>query len=128
METSAGRLGTGRFSPPMPGPPRHFLRNRKLGFYGTVTTGGVPVFELRDELGPSFPAEYFAEINADPVVFRWNYKMDEIVMDMFALEEWRKHFGAVCGEGQYPKTFQLRGQVANGTEIGQPHRAPMPHR
>ena len=23
---------------------------------------------------------YFAEINADPVIFRWKYKMDEISM------------------------------------------------
>lgn len=51
--------------------------------------------------------------------------------DLFALEEWRKHspeapvgcwfknFGSfkLCGEDQYPKTFLLRGQVANGKEI-----------
>jgi hypothetical protein len=51
--------------------------------------------------------------------------------DLFALEEWRKHspeapdgrwykdFGSfkLCGEGQYPKTFLLKGQVANGREI-----------
>jgi transposase len=24
---------------------------------------------------------YFAEVNADPVVFRWRYKMDEILFD-----------------------------------------------
>jgi hypothetical protein len=51
--------------------------------------------------------------------------------DLFALEEWRKHtpkapderwykdFGSfkLCGEGQYPKTFLLRGQAAYGREI-----------
>jgi hypothetical protein len=51
--------------------------------------------------------------------------------DLFALEEWRKHspeapdgrwykdFGSfkLCGEGQYPKTFLLKGQVANGKVI-----------
>ena len=51
--------------------------------------------------------------------------------DLFALEEWRKHspaapegrwykdFGSfkLCGEGQYPKTFLLKGQVAHGQEI-----------
>jgi hypothetical protein len=51
--------------------------------------------------------------------------------DLFALEEWRRHspeapagsrykdFGSfkLCGEGQYPKTFLLRGQVAHGKEI-----------
>ncbi|MGD1073030.1 MAG: hypothetical protein ABSB15_23160 [Bryobacteraceae bacterium] len=25
--------------------------------------------------------QYFAEINTDPVVFRWKYKMDEIAID-----------------------------------------------
>jgi hypothetical protein len=32
---------------------------------------------------------------------------------------WCKDFGSfkVCGEGKYPKTFWLRGQVARGTEI-----------
>lgn len=32
---------------------------------------------------------------------------------------WYKDFGSfkVCGEGKYPKTFLLRGQVAKGTEI-----------
>jgi hypothetical protein len=53
------------------------------------------------------------------------------VEDLFALEEWRQHspeapdggwfkdFGSfkLRGEGQYPKTFLLRGQVANGKEI-----------
>ena len=24
--------------------------------------------------------QYFAEINADPVIFRWKYKMDEITI------------------------------------------------
>jgi hypothetical protein len=51
--------------------------------------------------------------------------------DLFALEEWRKHspdvpngkwfkdFGSfeLCGEGHYPKTFLLKGQVATGEEI-----------
>lgn len=51
--------------------------------------------------------------------------------DLFALEEWRKHspdvpegrwykdFGSfkLCGEGQYPKTFLLKGQPAHGEEI-----------
>jgi len=59
-------------------------------------------------------------------------KEREISMeDLFALEEWRKHspdapegrwfknFGSfkICGEGQYPKTFLLKGQVAYGREI-----------
>jgi hypothetical protein len=51
--------------------------------------------------------------------------------DLFALEEWRLHspnvpegawfkdFGSfkLCGEGAYPKTFLLKGQVARGQEI-----------
>jgi hypothetical protein len=51
--------------------------------------------------------------------------------DLFALEEWRLHspdvpegawykdFGSfkLCGEGQYPKTFLLRGQPAHGQEV-----------
>jgi hypothetical protein len=51
--------------------------------------------------------------------------------DLFALLEWRSHspevpegpwykdFGSfkLCGEGQYPKTFLLRGQAANGEEV-----------
>jgi hypothetical protein len=51
--------------------------------------------------------------------------------DLFALEEWRKHspdapegrwykdFGSfkLCGEGEYPKTFLLKGQAASGREI-----------
>ena len=33
--------------------------------------------------------------------------------------EWFKDFGSfkVCGEGKYPKTFLLKGQVAKGQEI-----------
>lgn len=33
---------------------------------------------------------------------------------------WYKDFGSfkICGEGQYPKTFLLRGQAAKGQEIG----------
>lgn len=32
---------------------------------------------------------------------------------------WYKDFGSfkICGEGQYPKTFLLRGQPAKGQEI-----------
>ncbi len=32
---------------------------------------------------------------------------------------WFKDFGSfkVCGEGRYPKTFLLRGQVARGTRL-----------
>jgi hypothetical protein len=51
--------------------------------------------------------------------------------DLFALEEWCKHspdapeghwfkdFGSfkLCGEGQYPKTFLLKGHAAHGREI-----------
>lgn len=51
--------------------------------------------------------------------------------DLFALEEWRRHspvvpdghwykdFGSfkLCGEGQYPKTFLLKGQPAHGEEV-----------
>jgi hypothetical protein len=51
--------------------------------------------------------------------------------DLFALEEWRRHspdvpegpwfknFGSfkLCGEGQYPKTFLLKGQAARGSEV-----------
>jgi len=51
--------------------------------------------------------------------------------DLFALEEWRMHspevpdglwykdFGSfkLCGEGQYPKTFLLKGQVAKGQAV-----------
>jgi hypothetical protein len=59
-------------------------------------------------------------------------KEREISMDdLFAPEEWRKqspdapegrwfkNFGSfkLCGEGQYPKTFLLRGQAARGREI-----------
>ncbi len=25
--------------------------------------------------------QYFQEVNADPVVFRWKYKLDEVVID-----------------------------------------------
>ncbi len=33
--------------------------------------------------------------------------------------EWFKDFGSfkICGEGQYPKTFLLRGQVARGERL-----------
>jgi hypothetical protein len=51
--------------------------------------------------------------------------------DLFALEEWRKHspdvpegrwykdFGSfkLCGKGQYPKTFLLKGQPADGEKV-----------
>lgn len=51
--------------------------------------------------------------------------------DLYALKVWResgpvapdgpwfKDFGSfkLCGEGRYPKTFLLRGQVARGQEI-----------
>ncbi|MGC2322354.1 MAG: hypothetical protein WA463_06965 [Terriglobales bacterium] len=51
--------------------------------------------------------------------------------DLFRLKEWRasepeapdglwyKNFGSfkLCGEGKYPKTFLLRGQIAKGKEI-----------
>jgi len=51
--------------------------------------------------------------------------------DIFALEDWRLHspnvpegpwfkdFGSfkLCGEGQYPKTFLLKDQVAYGEEV-----------
>ncbi|HEV8413624.1 MAG TPA: hypothetical protein VGQ49_08525 [Bryobacteraceae bacterium] len=50
--------------------------------------------------------------------------------DLFALEEWRRHspdvpdgpwykdFGSfkLCGDGQFPKTFLLKGQPAHGQE------------
>lgn len=53
------------------------------------------------------------------------------MQDLFALEEWRRHapevpegrwykdFGSfkLCGEGKYPKTFLLKGQVADGEEV-----------
>jgi len=25
--------------------------------------------------------QYFEEVNADPIVFRWKYKMDEVTID-----------------------------------------------
>jgi len=33
--------------------------------------------------------------------------------------DWYKDFGSfkICGEGQYPKTFLLRGQLARGQEL-----------
>lgn len=33
--------------------------------------------------------------------------------------EWFKDFGSfkICGEGKYPKTFLLRGQVAKGQKL-----------
>ena len=33
--------------------------------------------------------------------------------------DWYKDFGSfkVCGEGKYPKTFLLRGQVARGAKL-----------
>ena len=51
--------------------------------------------------------------------------------DLFALEEWRRYapdvpdgpwfkdFGSfkLCGEGKYPKTFLMKGQVAHGEEV-----------
>jgi hypothetical protein len=51
--------------------------------------------------------------------------------DLYALEEWRRHspdvpdgpwfkdFGSfkLCGEGQFPKTFLLRGQATYGDEV-----------
>ena len=51
--------------------------------------------------------------------------------DLFALEEWRRRFPDVrdgpgyrdfgsfklCGDGQYPKTFLLKGQPAHGQEV-----------
>ena len=51
--------------------------------------------------------------------------------DLFRLKEWResepnapdgpwyKDFGTfkICGEGQYPKTFLLRGQPARGEKL-----------
>jgi len=53
------------------------------------------------------------------------------VEDLFALQEWQRHspevpdgrwykdFGSfkLCGEGEYPKTFLLKGQPASGEEI-----------
>jgi hypothetical protein len=53
------------------------------------------------------------------------------IEDLYALKLWResepqapdgpwyKDFGSfkVCGEGKYPKTFLLRGQVAKGARI-----------
>jgi hypothetical protein len=53
------------------------------------------------------------------------------IEDLFKLKLWRetepdapdgpwyKDFGSfkICGEGQFPKTFLLRGQPARGTEI-----------
>jgi hypothetical protein len=53
------------------------------------------------------------------------------VADLYELSKWResdpdapdglwyKDFGSfkVCGEGEYPKTFLLRGQVAKGTKL-----------
>lgn len=53
------------------------------------------------------------------------------IEDLFKLKLWRetepdapdgpwyKDFGSfkICGEGQYPKTFLLRGQPAKGEEI-----------
>ena len=53
------------------------------------------------------------------------------IEDLYALKEWResepeapdglwyKDFGSfkVCGEGKFPKTFLLRGQVAKGEAI-----------
>ena len=54
------------------------------------------------------------------------------MQDLFALEEWRRHspdvpdglwykdFGSfkLCGEGQHPKTFLLKGQAAHGRQVG----------
>jgi hypothetical protein len=51
--------------------------------------------------------------------------------DLYRLKEWResepdapegawyKDFGSfkICGEGKYPKTFLLRGQVARGEKL-----------
>ena len=51
--------------------------------------------------------------------------------DLYRLKEWResdpeapegpwyKDFGSfkICGEGQYPKTFLLRGQAAKGEKL-----------
>ena len=33
--------------------------------------------------------------------------------------DWYKDFGSfkICGEGQYPKTFLLRGQAAKGKQV-----------
>ncbi len=53
------------------------------------------------------------------------------IEDLYALKLWRetepqapdgpwyKDFGSfkVCGEGKYPKTFLLRGQIAKGAKI-----------
>ena len=59
-------------------------------------------------------------------------KLREITVDdLFALQEWRRHspevpegrwykdFGSfkLCGEGQYPKTFLIKGQPASGEEV-----------
>ena len=59
-------------------------------------------------------------------------KSREITMeDLFALQEWQRHPPQVpqgrwykdfasfklCGEGEYPKTFLLKGQPASGEEI-----------
>ena len=59
-------------------------------------------------------------------------KKREISMeDLFALQEWQrrspqapegrwyKDFGSfkICGEGQYPKTFLMKGQPASGEEV-----------
>jgi hypothetical protein len=30
--------------------------------------------------------QYFEEVNADPVVFRWKYRMDEIAIDQLFTE------------------------------------------
>jgi hypothetical protein len=53
------------------------------------------------------------------------------VADLYQLNQWResdpdapegpwyKDFGSfkLCGEGEFPKTFLLRGQVAKGTKL-----------
>jgi len=56
---------------------------------------------------------------------------DHLFDDLYQLKLWResdpeapdgpwfKDFGSfkICGEGQYPKTFLLRGQAARGKEL-----------
>ena len=50
---------------------------------------------------------------------KWLDLPPELRRYLFDRDPWYKDFGSfkLCGEGQYPKTFLLKGQTARGKEI-----------
>ena len=77
-----------------------------------VKWGGLPA-ALRDHL---FDRLRERKISADDLYRLKEWRESEPVAPE---GEWYKDFGTfkLCGEGQYPKTFLLRGQPAKGQKL-----------